>query len=60
MQLELDELDYAAVQEAIARRQAYGVWPDHDGSNLAGLAVAEICRAYLDYTDQLPVEEDED
>lgn len=60
--LHLDEDDYDAVQRCIAKRQAMRVWPKviteytdgtedvgeplSAGSNLAGLAVAEICRSW--------------
>lgn len=48
--LELDDLDYAAVQEAIATRQLYRVLPDGEG-NLAGRVVAEICRGWMELCD---------
>ena len=53
--LELDDLDYEAVQRCIAKRQAFRCWPTGDdasddplggGSNIAGLAIAEICRGW--------------
>lgn len=51
--LELDELDYDAVQSAMARRQSVLRLPDGanlpDGSsNLAGALIAEICRGWLE------------
>ena len=55
IQLELDELDYIVVQEAIAKRQTFRTWPKapdgaHAGhSNIAGLAVAEICRGWIGF-----------
>jgi hypothetical protein len=73
--LELDDLDYDAVQSAMARRQAFGgggLWPDPasdsrelgekreqwnepsplaDGSNVAGLCIAEICRGWMEMLD---------
>jgi hypothetical protein len=52
--LELDEDDWDAIQEAIARRQA---WRHADGgpllpdgeSNTAGAVLAEICRGWVEY-----------
>jgi hypothetical protein len=52
--LELDELDYDAIQEAVAKRQALGryfpgyearIMPDGE-RNRAGAALAEICRSF--------------
>lgn len=56
MVIQLDELDYAAVQRAIARRQRMGRMPDcpdDDGhvSDTAGLVVAEICRGWEEMLD---------
>lgn len=47
--LQLDELDYAAIQKAIAYRQTWGrgTMPDSD-SNVAGAVLAEICRGWLE------------
>ncbi len=50
--LELDELDYGAIQEAFAMRQSFRdragcIMPDGD-SNTAGALVAEICRGWLE------------
>ncbi len=42
-----DDLDYAAIQQSMARRQAYRVTPD-SGSNVAGATVAEICRGWYE------------
>jgi hypothetical protein len=51
--LELDDLDYDAVQKAIAVRQSFRVWPEDDDmpilSNVPGLAIAEICRGWLEF-----------
>lgn len=48
--LDLDSLDYDAIQQAIAKQQsALGFPPDrgpYGHSNAAGEAVAEICRAW--------------
>jgi hypothetical protein len=51
MVLELDYLDFVAIQRAIARRQR---WRDEEGgaimppteSNTAGAVLAEICRGW--------------
>lgn len=43
--LECDDLDYEAIQRAMARRQAMRVFPEH-GSNVAGAVIAEICRGW--------------
>jgi len=55
--LVLDELDYDAVQKAMARRQNFfgrgpdgGPYPDGD-SNLAGTVLAEICRGWMEMLD---------
>lgn len=57
--LDLDELDYNAVQNAMARRQNFGrhllgctdgIMPDGD-SNRAGAVVAEICRGWMEMLD---------
>ena len=51
--LEVDDLDYDAIQRAIATRQAFRVWPEDDDmpvlSNISGLAIAEICRGWLEF-----------
>lgn len=65
--LQLDEADYDHIQQAIAKRQSMGIWPDPvsadgvdsdepadplaDGSNIAGLAIAEICRGWDEMLD---------
>src|SRR5690349_8792806 len=49
--LELDDLDAAAVNRAIARRQLWRAMPDSDGGNVAGRVVAEICRGWMDAID---------
>lgn len=52
--LELDELDWNAVQKAMAIRQRSRIWPDApEGpdagqSNVAGLCIAEICRGWIE------------
>ena len=58
MELELDDDDYRAVQEAIARRQAWrdeagAILPD-GGSNTAGAYLAEICRGWLEMREAAP------
>ncbi len=50
--LELEDIDYDVIRKAIAKRQSFRVWPDTEGeadgtSNIAGLALAEICRGWL-------------
>lgn len=49
IELKIDELDNRAIHAAIAEAQAHGL-PDfgHDDANIAGRAVAEICRGWLD------------
>ena len=53
--LQLDAGDWAAVQKAIARRQAMrdgeGAMLPPTESNTAGAYVAEICRGWLDDRD---------
>lgn len=44
--LRCDELDYKAIQRAIAKRQQLFIMPDGDG-NAAGRFVAEICRGWM-------------
>jgi len=52
--LELDELDFDAVQRAIAYYQVRkNTLPDYDG-NLAGACIAETCRGYLDMLGKWP------
>jgi hypothetical protein len=55
IELELDEEDYDAVQDAIALYQSLArvpgyptILPDGD-SNLAGAILAQICRGWADY-----------
>lgn len=48
----LDELDYAAVQAAMAKRQLFRadgkcILPDGT-SNTAGALIAEVCRGWLE------------
>ncbi len=52
--LELDQLDYDAIQKAVARRQTFRIMPDGDEGNLVGRTVAEICRGWLDFMDHTP------
>lgn len=56
--LSLDDLDYDAIQEAIARRQLFRVMPDGE-SNTAGAVLAEICRGWVEFTDMSKEEWDE-
>ena len=49
--LKLDDLDYEAVQRCMAKRQTFRCMPDHDGSNLAGQLLAEICRGWEEMLD---------
>lgn len=53
MTLQLDDTDYDAIQRAIATRQSFRCWPSSDevDSDLAGLAVAEICRCWMEMLD---------
>ena len=48
LSLELSDLDYDAIQKAIAYRQTWRAMPDADGSNLPGAVMAEICRGWLE------------
>lgn len=57
--LELDELDYDAVQWALAVRQRARCMPNHDSST-AGALVAEICRGWLESIGELRVNYDEE
>lgn len=57
MLLRLDDLDYDAIQRAMARRQTFRV-PGCEGtilptgeSDLPGALVAEICRGWLEMLD---------
>jgi len=47
LELLLNELDYQAIQEAIAKRQLFRAMPDTD-SNAAGAVIAEICRGWME------------
>ena len=47
IELECDDLDYRAIQEAMAKRQAIRCMPD-SGSNVAGAVIAEICRGWME------------
>ena len=51
--LELDQLDYDAIQKAIAYRQSWSVMPD-GGGNVTGRTVAEICRGWLEHKGMWP------
>ena len=59
--LELDAYDYAIVDEAVKLRLSFpgGLPDERDGngemSNQMGLALAEICRGWLEYHDGLRV-----
>ena len=61
IELELDELDYSAICQAVARRQLFRSMPDGEG-NEAGRVIAEICRGWLEMitarTDEKPSEND--
>jgi len=52
IKIEVDELDYSAIQRAIAMRQTWGIMPDGEG-NVAGRVLAEICRGWLEGRDKL-------
>lgn len=63
MTLSLDELDYDAVQKAIAKRQMFGrglegvdrtLLPAGVQSDLTGAVIAEICRGWLEFLDLKP------
>lgn len=45
IELEVDDLDYEAIQRVIATRQLYRCMPDGEG-NQAGRVIAEICRGW--------------
>ena len=49
MSLEVDELDYQAIQEAITVRQQRPREMPDGGGNRAGRVIADICRAFVDY-----------
>lgn len=44
----VDDDDYDAIQEAIARRQAWRCLPDVDAGCLSGRLLAEICRGWIE------------
>lgn len=48
--LELDEIDYIAIQRAMAKRQRIRIMPE-GGGNVAGRVVAEICRGWEEMLD---------
>ena len=48
IELECDDLDYSAIQRAIAMRQKFAIMPDN-GSNVAGAVLAEICRGRMEF-----------
>jgi hypothetical protein len=48
--LEVDDLDFDAIQNAICRRQSFRCMPDGDG-NTTGRVVAEICRGWSEMLD---------
>ena len=50
--LEVDDDDYRAINEAIAKRQLWRTMPDA-GGNVAGRVIAEICRGWLELRDHL-------
>ena len=63
MTFTLDELDYDAVQRAIAKRQLFGrglegvtqtLLPEGVESDLTGAVIAEICRGWLEFLDLTP------
>jgi hypothetical protein len=50
LRLELDSIDFRDVQRAVTRRQLRRDWPAYTGdgmSNVAGTAIAEICREWM-------------
>lgn len=59
MTMTLDELDYAAVQQAISVYQRGRCIPPEGSSDLAGAWVAEICRSWLDQRGEWPHRSDE-
>jgi hypothetical protein len=48
MLLELDDLDFDAIQRAVAIRQTVRALPEYD-INLVGVLIAEICRGWMEY-----------
>jgi len=52
--LQVDDLDWQAIQTAMARRQSWRVLPDSDcdQANLAGRLIAEICRGWMEMHDK--------
>lgn len=56
IELVVDDIDYATIQEAIAARQLFRVMPDVDsaGCNLVGRTVAEICRGWIELHRERP------
>ena len=44
----IDQLDYDAIQRAIAYRQTWRSLPDGDG-DIAGRIIAEICRGWMEW-----------
>ena len=61
IELKVDELDFQAINNAISRRQGWGIIPDTDepDANLAGRLIAEICRGWLEYRDVTTEDDDE-
>lgn len=62
IELLIDETDYDAIQDAIARRQRWQALPDseHDDANISGRVIAEICRGWMEMHDSAPGEDDYD
>lgn len=48
--IDVDDLDYAAICRATARRQTFRCMPDGDG-NMIGRLLAEICRGWEEMLD---------
>lgn len=48
----INDTDYDAIQQAIAHRQTWRVMPDHEGGDIAGTVLAEICRGWLEGRDE--------
>lgn len=51
IELRCDDLDYAAIQQAIAFRQAMACLPDGT-SDTAAAVLAEICRGWMELLGQ--------
>ena len=51
IELEVDRLDFDAIQNACGRRQAFRMMPDDGGpvGNIIGRTLAEICRGWMEF-----------